>query len=245
MTEKERAVVIGGSSGMGLALAERLVSQGTATTIVGRSTERLATAEKQLTESLSEPGADLLRTHSADIADEDDVRALFAATGPVDHVVVTAADAVGAYQPIRDFALEPARALVDTKLFGAILTAKHAAIRPGGSLTFVSGIAAYRPLPGGSIVAAANGALASLTAALALELAPVRVNTVSPGWVDTPIWDGIAGDAKHDRLAAMAARLPVGRVGAPRDIADALLMMMRNPFVTGTVLHVDGGHRLV
>ncbi|NUR63518.1 MAG: SDR family oxidoreductase [Catenulispora sp.] len=245
MNENEHVVVIGASSGMGLALAERLLSQGSATSIVGRNAERLATAKKQLTESVSESDTDLLRTHAADIANEDDVRALFTATGPVDHVVVTAADAAGAYQPIRDFDLKPARALVDTKLFGAILTAKHAAIRPGGSLTFVSGIAAYRPLPGGSIVAAANGALASLTAALALELAPVRVNTVSPGWVDTPIWDAIAGEAKHDRLAAMAARLPVGRVGAPQDIADALLLMMRNPFVTGTVLHVDGGHRLV
>lgn len=241
MNEIEHAVVIGGSSGMGLALAERLVSEGTETTIVGRNADRLAAAQKQLEQTAT----GLLHTHAADIADEDAVRALFEATGPIDHVVLTAADATGAYQPIRDFDLKPARALVDTKLFGAILTAKHAAVRPGGSLTFVSGIAAYRPLPGGSIVAAANGALASLTSALALELAPVRVNTVSPGWVDTPIWDSIAGDAKHDRLAAMAARLPVGRVGAPQDVADALLMMMRNPFVTGTVLHVDGGHRLV
>ncbi|NUP50640.1 MAG: SDR family oxidoreductase [Catenulispora sp.] len=241
MNEIEHAVVIGGSSGMGLALAERLISQGTETTIVGRSVERLAAARKHLEETATGP----LHTHAADIADEDAVRALFEATGPIDHVVLTAADATGAYQPIRDFDLKPAHALLDTKLFGAILTAKHAAIRPGGSLTFVSGIAAYRPLPGGSVVAAANGALASLTSALALELAPVRVNTVSPGWVDTPIWDSIAGDAKHDRLAAMAARLPVGRVGTPRDIADALVMMMRNRFVTGTVLHVDGGHRLV
>jgi NAD(P)-dependent dehydrogenase (short-subunit alcohol dehydrogenase family) len=244
MSDIEHAVIIGGSSGMGLALAERLLSQGTETTIVGRGAERLAAARARLDEVDAGHGA-VLHTHATDIADEDAVRALFAATGPVDHVVVTAADPTGAYQPIHDLVLEPARGLVDTKLFGAVLAAKHAVIRPGGSLTFVSGIAAYRPMPGGSIVAAANGALASLTSALALELAPVRVNTVSPGWVDTPIWDAVAGAAKHERLAAMAARLPVGRVGTPQDIADVLILVMRNAFMTGTVVHADGGHRLV
>jgi NAD(P)-dependent dehydrogenase (short-subunit alcohol dehydrogenase family) len=98
-----------------------------------------------------------------------------------------------------------------------VLVAKHAAplIEPGGSITFTSGIAAYRPLPGASMVAAVNGALASIASALAIELAPVRVNVVSPGWVDTPIWDTVAGSGRAATLEAMAERLPVGRIGQP------------------------------
>jgi NAD(P)-dependent dehydrogenase (short-subunit alcohol dehydrogenase family) len=102
----------------------------------------------------------------------------------------------------------------------------------------VLGIAAYRPAAGGSVVAAVNGALESLAYALALELAPVRVNVVSPGWTDTPIWDTIAGEAKSGRLDAMAARLPAGRVGTPGDVAQTVLGLIGNPFITGTVVHV-------
>lgn len=95
------------------------------------------------------------------------------------------------------------------------------------------------------MIAAANGALEALARALALELAPIRVNVVSPGWVDTPIWETIAGDDKTERLAAMAERLPVGRIGQPTDIAQAFVALMNNGFITGTLLHVDGGHRLI
>jgi NAD(P)-dependent dehydrogenase (short-subunit alcohol dehydrogenase family) len=114
-----------------------------------------------------------------------------------------------------------------------------------GSITFTSGVAAYRPSPGSSVLATANGALEALARTLAVELAPIRVNVVSPGWVDTPIWDDLAGPAKHDRLAAMAARLPAGRIGRPEDIAQAFRALIGNEFITGTTLHVEGGHRLV
>ena len=95
------------------------------------------------------------------------------------------------------------------------------------------------------MVAAVNGALESLARALAIELAPLRVNAVSPGWVDTPIWDDIVGVEKSKVLTEMAARLPVRHIGQPADIADAILFLMTNTFTTGTVLHVDGGHPLV
>jgi NAD(P)-dependent dehydrogenase (short-subunit alcohol dehydrogenase family) len=103
-------------------------------------------------------------------------------------------------------------------LFGPLLLAKHGAsmLEPGGSIVFTSGIAAYRPGPRASLLAALNGALASLAAALAVELAPIRVNVVSPGWVDTTIWQDVAGDAAAATLAAMAARLPAGRIGRTR-----------------------------
>jgi NAD(P)-dependent dehydrogenase (short-subunit alcohol dehydrogenase family) len=243
-TRTERVVIVGGSSGIGLALAGTMLAAGAEVTIAGRSPERLAAATRELTERHSQ-ATDRLRTQTADVTREDDIERLFKETGPVDHVVATAADATGAYQPVTRFDVTAGRRLIDAKLLGAVLLAKHADLTPAGSITLTSGIAAYRPAPGGSMVAAVNGALASLAYALAIELAPARINVVSPGWVDTPIWDTIAGEGKTARLDAMASRLPAGRVGQPDDIAQAILALVRNPFITGTVFHVDGGQRLV
>ncbi|MFI6167121.1 SDR family oxidoreductase [Nocardia sp. NPDC051052] len=236
----ERVVIVGGSSGMGLALAAALVTEGAEVIIASRSAERLADAERTLSEG---PGK--VRSLVVDITSESDIERLFTEVGPVDHVVTTAVDVEGVYQPIASFDVGQARKTLDAKLIGPALLAKHAQITPGGSLTFTSGIAAYRPGPGSSIVAAANGALESLAYALAVELGPIRVNVVSPGWIDTPIWDTIAGPAKTERHQQLAARLPVGRIGQPAEVAQAMLAAMHNPFITGTVLHVDGGHRLV
>lgn len=232
------AMIIGGSSGMGLALARTLLAEGMDVTIVGRSADRLAQAR-----------AELERTHGkistivADMGREEDVTELFAQVARVDHVVVTAADATGAYGRTSDVATATARAVVDTKLLGAWLVGKHAAGRVTGSITYTSGINAYRPNGSNTIMAAANGALASLAYGLAIELAPVRVNVISPGWVDTPIWDQLDMD-KQAAFAQLAERLPARRVGTPDDIAQAFSSVMRNGFITGTVLHVDGGHRL-
>ncbi|GAA0569181.1 SDR family oxidoreductase [Paractinoplanes ferrugineus] len=230
-------LIVGGGSGMGLALARRLLGAGAEVHIAGRSARRLAGAVREL----GDPGK--LTTSVVDIGDEDGVRALVAAER--DHVVVTAVEAVGSYYPIRDFPLADARKVLATKVLGPWLVAKHAKLRAGGSITFTSGVAAYRPGPGSSVLATANGALEALVRTLAVELAPIRVNVVSPGWVDTGIWDVLAGAAKNERLAAMAAKLPAGRVGRPQDIAAAFEAVMTNGFLTGETLHVDGGHRLV
>jgi NAD(P)-dependent dehydrogenase (short-subunit alcohol dehydrogenase family) len=119
-----------------------------------------------------------------------------------------------------------------------MLLAKHRApkIVPGGSIVFTSGIASRRPSPTGSLIAALNGALTSPEYALAIELAPIRVNVVSPGWVDTPIWETLAGEGKEATLAVMANRLPLGRVGSPARIAHAMKSILHNGFTTGAVL---------
>jgi NAD(P)-dependent dehydrogenase (short-subunit alcohol dehydrogenase family) len=222
---------------MGRALAAELVAQGSEVTVAGRSTARLDAVRRELG----------VQTVAVDIGSERDIERLFATTGKVSHIVTTAADVGGAYQPISAYDVEAARGAVDSKLLGPLLLAKHGApvLEPDGSIVFTSGIAAYRPGPRASLLAALNGALASLASALAVELAPIRVNVVSPGWVDTPIWQHVAGDATAETLAAMAARLPVGRIGRTQDIADAIIALLRNGFITGTVLHADGGHRLV
>ncbi|MGW5190872.1 SDR family oxidoreductase [Kribbella sp. NPDC004138] len=233
---REHVVIVGGSSGMGRALAAELVAQGSEVTVAGRSADKLADVRRELG----------VRTVAMDVGVEQDIERLFAVTGTVSHIVSTAADVGGAYQPIAAYDVRAARSAVDSKLLGPLLLAKHGAplLEPGGSIVFTSGIAAYRPGPRASLLAALNGALASLAAALAVELAPLRVNVVSPGWVDTPIWQDVAGDAAPETLAAMAARLPVGRIGRTQDIAAAIIALLRNGFITGTVLHADGGHRL-
>ncbi|MBB5041179.1 SDR family oxidoreductase [Shinella fusca] len=232
-------VIAGGSSGMGLALAERLALRGTRTVILGRNAEKLSAARESL-------GGNA-RAIACDITDEAQVARMFAELDAVDHIVVTAADIEGAYRLLPDIELAAARRVMESKVYGPLLLAKHGApkLRANGSITYTSGIAAYRPSARGSVVASANAALEGLVRALAVELAPIRVNAVSPGWVDTPIWSFVAGDAKAATLQAMAERLPVGRVGQPEDIADAILFLMQNGFTTGSVLHVEGGHRLI
>jgi NAD(P)-dependent dehydrogenase (short-subunit alcohol dehydrogenase family) len=237
MINGTKVVVVGGSSGIGRAVALAALERGAEVTIVGRSAENLEAAARAT--------AGRAKTLSADATREEDVTRMFDAVGAFDHLVVTAV--VGAYAPIAKMDGSAAHALIDSKLLAAILLAKHAQarLRPRGSVTFTSGIAKDRPMAGGSVVAAVNGALGAFARALALELAPARVNVVSPGWVDTPVWDRIAGAGKADVLEAMARRLPVGRVGTAEDLAHAYVFLMENEFTTGTTLHVDGGHALI
>lgn len=234
--ENAHVVVIGGSSGIGEGVARACVTVGARVTLVGRSADRLAAARDRL------PDPVRVETVRADVTQEEDVARLFA-QGPVDHVVLTAVDA--GYAPVRQLDVRVARRTVDSKLLGALLVAKHADFRRGGSLTLTGGIAETRAAPGGSVVAAVNGAISALGRALAVELAPVRVNVVSPGWIDTPIWEQLAGDDKASLFERHARRLPVGRMGDPDDVAQAALFLMTNGFVTAEVLHVDGGHRWV
>lgn len=226
---------------MGLALARHCLDAGADVIIVGRNQARLRVAEETLgcTATLSAVVADVSR--------EDEVVKLFEHVGGLDHVVCTVADIEGAYELLPELDLKAVQQAVDSKIYAPLLLAKHGVskIRRDGSITFTSGIAAYRPSARGAAVAAVNAALEGLVRALAVELAPIRINAVSPGWVDTPIWAFVAGDRKDEVLGAMAERLPVGRIGQPDDIADAVRFLMDNGFTTGTVLHVEGGHRLI
>jgi NAD(P)-dependent dehydrogenase (short-subunit alcohol dehydrogenase family) len=234
-------IVVGGGSGMGLEVARAALAKEAEVVIVGRSQQRLAQA-------IAELGSEHVRTIAADITSEEEVSRIFEGVGRFDHLFVSAASNL-TYQPIRELDVESARKTIDAKFVAALLLAKYAArtINAHGSITFISGIAAERPMPTGYLVGAVNGALFSLVYGLAVALAPVRVNTISPGWIDTPIWDANSALAanKPAMFAQMAQRLPAGRIGQPADVAHTALFLMENEFTTGTVLPIDGGHRLI
>jgi NAD(P)-dependent dehydrogenase (short-subunit alcohol dehydrogenase family) len=239
--EGSKVVIVGGSSGIGLGAAKAIVQQGADVVLVGRSADKLRGAAQIL-------GAPQhVSTISADVTVEDDVQRMFSQVGPFDHLIVTRG-APPPVKPIESTDLPTVRSFIDVMLVSAFTLAKHArgTLRPGGSITFTSGISKDRPgVPGGALVAAVAGSFGYLARALALEVAPTRVNVVSPGWIDTPMWDEIVGNAKHEMWAQMAPRLPAGRIGTVDDIGRAYVFLLESEFTTGIVLEVDGGHALI
>ena len=225
----KKVVVVGGSSGIGLSTAELATREGAEVIIASRNADRLNAVAGNL-------GA---RAIPADVTSDESVASLFRSCGPVDHVVVTAAQLRTG--PFKTVAMEDVRSTMEGKFWGAWRVARSAEIRPGGSLTLVSGYLSIRPRPNSAIVGAANGAIESLARSLALELAPVRVNAVSPGIIDTPIRAAMPEAARRDMLAKTAASLPVGRVGVGEDIARQILAFMTIGFATGSIVYIDGG----
>lgn len=233
----KRVVIVGGSSGIGAATAEAVCAAGGRVVVVGRSPGRL----KQVADALKAGDA----AYVVDITDEAAVQDFFQHLGPFDHLVVTAAEL--AYAPFLEIDLDAARRIVDSKLWGYIYCARYAApyIAQDGSVVFFSGLAAWKPGIGAALVAAVNGAIVSLGRALAMELAPIRVNIVAPGVTDTPGWSHMSDGERHAFFDAVAGGLPVRRIGRPEDIARAVLFLLTNTYTTATTLHVDGGARSV
>ena len=225
----KKVVVVGGSSGIGLATAELVKAEGAEVIIASRSAEKLKAAADRIG----------VKAIAADVTSDDSVANLFKQCGPVDHVAVTAAQLKTG--PFKTVSMDDVRSTMEGKFWGAWRVARAADIRAGGSLTLVSGFLSVKPRPNSAIVGAANGALESLTRALALELAPIRVNCVSPGIIDTPIRAGMPEAARRDMLAKVAAALPVGRVGVGEDIARQILTFMAVGFASGSIVYLDGG----
>ena len=220
-----KAVFLGGSSGIGLAAARLAVAAGWHVTIASRHPER----------------ADIEATRAPlDVTDAEAVRAFFTGLGPVDHLVSSTVARAGG--TAKELDLGAARTAFETKLWGPFAAIQAADVTR--SIVLLSGAAASTPMRGGASTAAVNGAVEALVRTLAVELAPVRVNAVSPGIIDTPTWAAMAADEREALFTRLAAALPVGRVGSAEDVADAIWHLLTNEFVTGTVLHVDGGHRL-
>lgn len=231
-------VVLGGSSGIGLATAMASKAEGANVVITGRSQQRLDTARAEI-------GGEV-RAIALDVADEAGMRAMFEGLPKLDHIFVSAATVTlgGGLAPDT----EKLRPGMDTRFWGSIYAAKYGAPKMAGhgSITFCSGTSAWRPIPGsGGVGAASCGAIEALARSLAVDLAPIRINAVAPGLIDTPLIANVMGANAAAIMEREAKRLPVGRVGRGEDIAEAVLFLMKNGFTTGITLTVDGGRTLV
>jgi NAD(P)-dependent dehydrogenase (short-subunit alcohol dehydrogenase family) len=233
----QTVVLIGGSSGIGLETARQAGAAGAAVILTGRDPGRLERAGREV-------GA--LRTAELDLGDPAGLEPFFAGLpAPIDHVLVTGGGPI--YVPIAELDLDQALKVLDEHLLGALRIARACAgrVRPGGSLTFITGTDARRPGVGSSVAAILAAALPTIAANIAFEMAPVRANVVAAGYVDTPLSARILGADLDRRRAELTATLPIRRVVGPTDVAATVVHLMANTAVTGATYDVDGGQQLL
>lgn len=236
--ENQRVVIVGGSSGIGLAVAEEAASQGAKVVIVSSKAERVQ-------EAIQSVGGGAWG-QAVDVSDERSVEKFFAKLGGFDHLVFTAGDSLHLHElALTD--LKQARRAFELRYWSALATVKYGSqqIRKGGSIVLTTGVAGQRPHSGWVIAASVCGTIEALTRALAVELAPIRVNAVSPGVVRTNLWQNMSSVEREQLFESVGKRLPVGRVGEAHDIAQAYLFLMKEEFATGQTVVVDGGTVLV
>ncbi|PJJ59926.1 SDR family oxidoreductase [Hymenobacter chitinivorans] len=234
----QRVVVLGGSAGIGLATAQLAAAVGAQVVIVSSNQPRLEAALQSL------PGAST--GHLADLTQEAQLHALFERIGAFDHLVFTAGESLLLGELVQtDLSL--IRRAFELRYYGALAAVKHAQpyVRPGGSITLTSGIASRRPGKGWAVGASICGAIDALTRALAVELAPIRVNNVAPGVVKTDLWAAMPAPDRAAMYAGIGQSLPVGRVGEAPDVAQTYLYLMQQRYGTGQSIVVDGGNVLV
>jgi NAD(P)-dependent dehydrogenase (short-subunit alcohol dehydrogenase family) len=233
----EVVVVIGGSAGIGLETARRAREDGAEVVLTGRDPDRLEQAAKEV-------GA--LSTSAFDATDPVLLAKFFHdLPGPIDHVLVSGGGPY--YARLADIDFDEARRDIDRHLFVPLQVAREAParIRPGGSLLFISGTGGRRRGPGLSLIAAMTAAMPALAANLAVEIAPVRVNVIAPGFVDTPLSARLLGDNLEERRAELRTTLPIARVVGPEDVAALAVHVMANTALTGATYDVDGGQQLL
>jgi NAD(P)-dependent dehydrogenase (short-subunit alcohol dehydrogenase family) len=230
-------VVIGGSSGVGFETARRASAEGAKVIITARNLERLEQAAREL-------GA--LSSNAFDATDFDQLEKFFdGLSTPIDHVLVTGPGPY--YSTLAEFDIEKARRDIEAHLLLPLEVGRNAAkkVRPGGTLLFMSGTGSRRPGPGLSLDSAITAALPAMTKNLALELAPVRVNLIAAGFIDSPLSASLLGDQLDTRREQLRATLPIRRVISPVDIADLAVYLMINTALTGGTYDIDGGQQLV
>jgi NAD(P)-dependent dehydrogenase (short-subunit alcohol dehydrogenase family) len=237
MLKGKRIVVLGGSAGIGRAVAEQAAREGAKVVVGSSNAARVAAAVADM------PGAE---GHAVNLRAEPEVKAFFERLGAIDHLVYTAGEEL-MMAPLDGLDLAKARAFFELRFWGALSAVKAA--RPhlarDGSIVLTSGTAGLRPHAGFVIGSSICGAMEAVTRTLAVELAPIRVNIVTPGFVDTDLWSNVPEAARRQMFADAAAKLPVGRIGKAADIAEHYLGFLRGAYVTGQSLVVDGGGVLV
>jgi NAD(P)-dependent dehydrogenase (short-subunit alcohol dehydrogenase family) len=235
--EGQTVAVIGGSAGIGLESARRARAEGADVILAARNPERLQAAADEV-------GA--VATTAFDVTDTDALEGFFGGlAAPIDHVLVTAGRPY--YAPLAELDIEEAKRSFDDHLWLAFRVARLARemVRPGGSLVFISGTGGRRAGIGLSVIAAATAAMPAIVRNLALEIAPIRVNLVAPGFVDTPLSASLLGDQLDARREELRSTLPIARVVGPDDVAAVAIHLMANTALTGATYDVDGGQQLL
>lgn len=232
--QDKTVVVVGRGSGIARAITLLARSEGARVVVAGRDKGKLASA-------YDDPG---ITADVVDVTDDASIAALADRVGPVDHVVSTAS--ARARGKLADLERKNLQMSFDTKVIGPTMLAKYFApqMNEGGSFVLFSGVNAFKVNIGYLGVAITNGAVDFLTRSLAVELAPIRVNTISPGVIDTGAWDSLGDEGKRDYFEHIGSRNPSRRIGTPEDVAGAVLFAMTNTFLTGVTLKVDGGEPL-
>lgn len=232
----QHVVITGGSSGIGLQLAQDLAARGARLTLLGRNLDKLQQAAQQVDGPV--------QVSSVDVTDEPAVARFFEQAGPLDHLVTAAAGTVRG--TVVELETARARELFESKYWGQYHCAKHAAPRlaASGSIVLFSGWISRKPMAGVSTLAAVDAAIEALGRTLAMEIAPRRVNVITPGMIDTPLWAArLKPEQQRAHFEKIAATLPVGRAGNAQDVAHAVRFLLENGFTTGAVIDVDGGQR--
>ena len=233
----QRTLIIGGATGIGFAVAQLLAKRGNHIILAGRHQDKLQYACQQLQATGAKAENVVL-----DIADETQSEYLGRVLEPVDNIVVTAGSQApgGAFTTLD---LKAAQQAFDTKFWGSLAVARHLSgkIKPGGTLTLTSGFLARRTVPGTLVKTMMNAALESAVKMLAKELSPLRVNAISPGLTDTEAYSAMTSEARQQMLARAAENLPARRYGRAEDLAKGYLFVIDNPFVTGSVVDIEGG----
>ena len=234
----KKVIVLGGSSGIGYAVAEYALAEGAHVVIASSHAGRVEAAVTALGSNAE--------GHALDLTDEHAIEAFFNVAGSFDHLVFTAGDSLRLGE-IASTDLSLARRAFDIRYWGALAAVKYGApyIAAGGSIVLTTGIAALRPRSGWAFGASVCGAMEALTRTLAVELAPLRVNAVSPGMLATNLWQNMSEEDRQAMYEQVGKHLPVGRVGEARDVAAAYLFLMESGFATGQTHVVDGGALLV
>jgi NAD(P)-dependent dehydrogenase (short-subunit alcohol dehydrogenase family) len=232
--QDNKILVVGRASGIARAVALLARSEGGEVVVAGRNKDKLAV-------SYDDPG---ITAETLDITDDTSIGALADRIGSVDHVVSTAS--ARARGKLSELQREDLLLSLDTKLLGPLMLAKYFApqMNPGGSFVLFSGVHAFKAKVGYLGVGITNGAVDFLTRSLAVELAPIRVNAVSPGVIDTGAWDAMGEEGKKAYFEHISVANPVGRIGTAEDVAQAVLFAMTNAFMTGVMLKIDGGEPL-
>jgi len=233
----KHVVVIGGTSGIGRAVAQQAAAAGARVTVGSRN-------KKRVDDTVALLGAQgQVQGRVVDLTDAESVRAFFEAAGEIDHLILPGNEVhIAAF---RKLSIADAQASMASKFWGQYAAIKAARMSATGSVVLFSGVASRKPGAGAPALTAINAAVEGLGRALAVELAPVRVNVIAPGVVDTELWAGLPEDTREAMLKSFTQRQPIPRPGRPEEIAAVVLTMMAATYMTGAVIDVDGGTLLV